>query len=116
MPSRTGPDALCAAAEHVLTLGLGGRATLVRAWRAPLPPWPPASAAPAPTELLVGLHLDASACSGLVDRGPTPGEEAAAAAFTRLWGPKAETRRFKDGAIVHAVVWEVRAARRRSPW
>ena len=34
------------------------------------------------------------------------------AAWVSLWGAHSETRRFKDGAIVHAVVWEAAAAAR----
>ena len=59
-----------------------------------------------PTELCVGFYLRPEVCDSLVDRGPAPGNEVAIAEWMRLWGSKSETRRFKDGAIVHTVVWE----------
>jgi hypothetical protein len=33
--------------------------------------------------------------------------------FRRVWGPKSELRRFRDGAIVEAVVWASHADRQR---
>ena len=44
--------------------------------------------------------------SRIVDRGPPADAAAAAAEFRRFWGDRAELRRFKDGAIVEAVVWQ----------
>lgn len=85
--------------------GLAERATLVRAWRTPPPPWKLYERAPSTSQLFIGLHLQAQLCLALVDRGPTP-ESDSAAAWRRLWGARSETRRFKDGAIVNAVVWE----------
>ena len=67
-------------AIHVLQ-GLGERAMLVRAWRAPLLPWHPASAHPPPAEVYVGIHLRPELCDSLVDRGPAPGDEAVVAAW-----------------------------------
>jgi Nrap protein domain 3 len=42
----------------------------------------------------------------LVDRGPPADSGRAAAAFRKLWGEKAEMRRFPDGAIHEAVAWD----------
>ena len=42
----------------------------------------------------------------LVDRGPAASEAAKLPAWSALWGDKSQARRFKDGAIVHALVWE----------
>ncbi|KAG5179919.1 Nrap protein-domain-containing protein [Tribonema minus] len=56
-------------------------------------------------ELVVGLLLNAESAARAVDRGPSAEDAAAAAAFRAFWGARAELRRFKDGAIVEAVVW-----------
>lgn len=94
--------------EALLPRGFGARSRLVRAWHPRLEPWallapPPAQPASA---LHVGVWLDAGKAASLVDRGPSPAQEAETAAWLALWGPRSETRRFKDGAIVNAVVWE----------
>lgn len=56
-------------------------------------------------ELTVGLLLNATHTSRTTDRGPTPEEKKKAAAFRKLWGPKAELRRFPDGSIIESVTW-----------
>lgn len=57
--------------------------------------------------LVVGLTLNTETCNRVVDRGPPADDAAATAEFVKLWGTKkAQLRRFKDGAIVHAVVWD----------
>jgi Nrap protein nucleotidyltransferase domain 4/Nrap protein domain 3 len=53
----------------------------------------------------IGLQLDTSTAMRSVDRGPTADDHDAAAAFRQYWGTLSELRRFKDGAIVEAVVW-----------
>ena len=40
-----------------------------------------------------------------VDRGPPASDEMACVSFKQFWGQKSETRRFKDGSIIEAVVW-----------
>lgn len=104
-----------AAVESVLSAGLARRARLVRCWREPLARQPLLpSSAPTPdgaSTVHVGVILEPALVAGLVDRGPVPGSEGAAA-WSDLWGQKSETRRFKDGAVVHAVVWEADEASR----
>jgi U3 small nucleolar RNA-associated protein 22 len=66
-----------------------------------------ASVAVSPTgrsSLVLGITLNPDTCFRVVDRAS--GADTGADAFLQLWGPKAELRRFKDGAIVHACVWE----------
>jgi hypothetical protein len=79
-------------------------------WLAPEPlVWPLHTPPPTPSCLLVASVANPapSVASRMVDRGPAPEAAAAAAAFNALWGPHlAELRRFADGAIVNAVVWE----------
>ena len=55
--------------------------------------------------LVVGLKINGDTCHRAVDRGPPADDIAGVKAFMDLWGDAAELRRFKDGAIVHAVVW-----------
>lgn len=56
--------------------------------------------------ITVGLRINSDTCHRFVDRGPPADDISASPAFVALWGPrKAQLRRFKDGAIVHAVVW-----------
>jgi hypothetical protein len=112
------PAVVAAEAARVLGAALGDRVTLLRpllvsdgggAWPAPeAPTWALTAPAPAPTALWVGLTLAPGAApSRVVEKGPPPEAPAACAAFLRLWGPAlAELRRFGDGAITHAVVWD----------
>ena len=56
--------------------------------------------------LVIGLRINAQTCSRIVDRGPPANDTGATSSFVALWGKeKAQLRRFKDGAIVHAVLW-----------
>jgi U3 small nucleolar RNA-associated protein 22 len=56
--------------------------------------------------ITIGMRMNRDACHRIVDRGPPADETEASANFVALWGKeKAQLRRFKDGAIVHAVVW-----------
>ena len=56
--------------------------------------------------LVLGISINPDTCHRLVDRGPPADDAEATEAFLNLWGrEKAQLRRFKDGAIVHAVVW-----------
>lgn len=57
------------------------------------------------THLILGLTVDSTAID-FVDRGPPMEDTKGVSAFRNLWGNKAELRRFKDGAIIYAVVWE----------
>ena len=106
-----------AAIEAILLLGLKERLQLCRAWRTPLTQWDPlsiasASASSSSSCLLIGLWLDASKSLALVDRGPSPNNPSDVTRWKNIWGDKSETRRFKDGAILHAVVWDVSNAER----
>jgi len=57
-------------------------------------------------QITIGVRINRETCSRLVDRGPPANETKPSADFVALWGKrKAQLRRFKDGAIVHAVVW-----------
>lgn len=56
--------------------------------------------------IVIGVCINSDTCHRLVDRGPPANEVEASRDFVALWGEKkAQLRRFKDGAIVHAAVW-----------
>ena len=113
--STTGVDAselTCtgvAAVEGLIALGMGERVEMCRAWRPPLARWEPIGADEngAGRPMLVGMWLDAGKALQVVDRGPSPSNAAESKAWKALWGDHSETRRFKDGSIIHAVVWDV---------
>jgi U3 small nucleolar RNA-associated protein 22 len=58
------------------------------------------------------MQVDPAAALRAVDTGPSADQAAAAAAFRAFWGERAELRRFADGQICEAVVWEVGPAER----
>ncbi|KAL3811309.1 hypothetical protein ACHAXA_005395 [Cyclostephanos tholiformis] len=56
--------------------------------------------------LVVGIRIDPNASRRVVDRGPPAEDVRGTDAFVALWGEvHAQLRRFQDGAIVRAVVW-----------
>jgi U3 small nucleolar RNA-associated protein 22 len=72
--------------------------------RTPKPPVP--SADQHEQYMVVGLRIDPNASRRVVDRGPPAEDIEGTNAFVSLWGEKfAQIRRFQDGAIVRAVVW-----------
>lgn len=62
----------------------------------PLPPFCPPSLP----------QVDPTSALRTLDMGPPADKADAAKAFRAFWGNKAELRRFQDGAITEAVVWE----------
>ncbi|GAA6010745.1 hypothetical protein JCM11491_002926 [Sporobolomyces phaffii] len=61
---------------------------------------------PTSVDLSLGILLDPTESSRLVDQGPSAEDEAACEEFRSFWGNKSELRRFKDGSIVESVVWD----------
>ena len=56
--------------------------------------------------IVIGISINPDTCHRFIDRGPPADDAEATKSFLSLWGKdKAELRRFKDGAIVYAVVW-----------
>lgn len=55
--------------------------------------------------LTINLLIDAEAAHNVLERGP-PADDPSAEAFRNFWGEKSNLRRFMDGAICEAVVWE----------
>ncbi|CAO1629437.1 unnamed protein product [Parajaminaea phylloscopi] len=64
-------------------------------------------AGPAADTVEVGLLYDGAQAFKIVEHGPSPDDKAAAEAFQTFWGEVAELRRFKDGRILHSIVWEI---------
>ncbi|DBA04390.1 TPA: hypothetical protein N0F65_009986 [Lagenidium giganteum] len=61
---------------------------------------------PALRKVAIGLRINPDNVSRIVDKGPSTDDVDASAEFRRFWKNQSELRRFKDGAIVEAVVWE----------
>jgi U3 small nucleolar RNA-associated protein 22 len=55
--------------------------------------------------IVIGVSINPETSQRAVDRGPPSDDVEQGAAFLKLWGKKAQLRRFKDGAIIQAVVW-----------
>jgi U3 small nucleolar RNA-associated protein 22 len=55
--------------------------------------------------IVLGLSVNPETSQRMVDRGPPAEHTQQVQSFVELWGKRAQLRRFKDGAIVQAVVW-----------
>lgn len=55
--------------------------------------------------IVLGFSINPETSQRAVDRGPPSDNHSEVQKFLDLWGKKAQLRRFKDGAIVQAVVW-----------
>ena len=55
--------------------------------------------------MTIGLLLDTDHTYSIVTMGP-PADSLEAIEFRSFWGDKSELRRFQDGAINEAVIWE----------
>uniref|UniRef100_A0A8C9VAJ2 Nucleolar protein 6 n=1 Tax=Scleropages formosus TaxID=113540 RepID=A0A8C9VAJ2_SCLFO len=91
----------------LLQLGLGKRIHLLTHSLTADPEWSVDSEPPKhkdQTPLSFGLLLNPEHSSSVLERGP-PADSPEAAEFRQLWGPRAELRRFQDGAITEAVLW-----------
>ncbi|XP_074526984.1 nucleolar protein 6 [Halichoeres trimaculatus] len=92
----------------LLQRGLGQRIHLLTHSLSPDPEWPVESEAPkhkAQPPLSFGLLLKPDLAISVLERGP-PADSPKAAEFRQLWGSRSELRRFQDGAITEAVLWE----------
>ena len=58
--------------------------------------------------ILLAVRVDASRVLRSIERGPMADDNPAASSFRSLWGDLSELRRFQDGGICEAVVWEQR--------
>lgn len=55
--------------------------------------------------IVIGIAINPETCQRVVDRGPPAEETDNVKKFMDFWGKKAQLRRFKDGAVVPAIVW-----------
>ncbi|ORY28154.1 Nrap protein [Naematelia encephala] len=88
-------DALSTSTATILRQGLSTRVRLVHVT--------PVSE----TILSVGIVYDPTQATRILDIGPSTEQAVETDAFRKLWGEKAELRRFKDGSIAESVVWDV---------
>ncbi|XP_034025956.1 nucleolar protein 6 [Thalassophryne amazonica] len=103
--------ALCALLS-LLQRGLGQRIRLLTHSLAPDPEWSVESDAPkhkTQPPLCFGLLLNPELAASVLERGP-PADSPKAAEFRQLWGSRSELRRFQDGAITEAVLWDGESA------
>ncbi|CAJ0827726.1 12110_t:CDS:10, partial [Entrophospora sp. SA101] len=96
---------------NLLGEGLSDRVNLIAINYTKLPSWdiseqPKSFLFSKAAKLFIGLIFNLDQSNRLVDYGPSPEDIGAAAKFKKLWGKKAEIRRFKNGSILECVVWE----------
>lgn len=107
--------------ESLVRTALGDRATLVRVAARSLAS-PRVSSTQSARDLLVpslprrtilvGACLDPELASRLIDVGPSAENLVLAKQFQAFWGAQSSLRRFKDGKICEALVWESAPASR----
>ncbi len=100
------PPMSLAKALALVERGLGDRVHAVRCLKPRAEPWRIDGMPVANGGVTIGLSLNADNAFRTVDRGPAADDAPRAGDFQRLWGDRSEVRRFKDGSIVHAVVWD----------
>ncbi|XP_039731492.1 nucleolar protein 6 [Pteropus medius] len=106
-----GGDYVSAALGPLTTLleqGLGSRLQLLAHSRPPVSEWAISQDPPKHREsgtLTLGLLLRPEGLTSVLELGPEA-DQPEAADFRQFWGSRSELRRFQDGAIREAVVWE----------
>nr|XP_012318628.1 nucleolar protein 6 isoform X2 [Aotus nancymaae] len=106
-----GGDYVSAALGPLTTLleqGLGTRLHLLAHSRPPVPEWDISQDPPKHKDsgtLTLGLLLRPEGLTSILELGPEA-DQPEAAEFRQFWGSRSELRRFQDGAIREAVVWE----------
>lgn len=106
-----GGDYVSAALGPLTTLleqGLGSRLHLLAHSRPPVSEWDISQDPPKHRDsrvLTLGLLLRPEGLTSVLELGPEA-DQPEAAAFRQFWGSRSELRRFQDGAIREAVVWE----------
>ncbi|KAM6170327.1 nucleolar protein 6 isoform 2-T2 [Rhynchocyon petersi] len=106
-----GGDYVSAAMGPLTTLleqGLGSRLHLLAHSRPSVPEWEIGQDPPKHRDagaLILGLLLRPEGLTSVLEMGPEA-DQPEAADFRQFWGSLSELRRFQDGAIREAVVWE----------
>ncbi|KAB0392685.1 hypothetical protein E2I00_019301, partial [Balaenoptera physalus] len=104
------PKPMIRAFDHILHLrpGLGSRLHLLAHSRPPVSEWDISQDPPKHRDsgvLTLGLLLRPEGLTSVLELGPEA-DQPEAADFRQFWGSRSELRRFQDGAIREAVVWE----------
>ncbi|GMF32639.1 unnamed protein product [Phytophthora lilii] len=93
--------------ESVLSKALTDRVSLVRPIAEDAADWNMQyGSIPTQRKVVVGLRINSDNAWRIVDKGPSADDKVASTQFRQFWRGKSELRRFKDGAIIEAVVWE----------
>ncbi|XP_061469328.1 nucleolar protein 6 isoform X2 [Rhineura floridana] len=93
---------------RLLESGLAQRSLLLTHSLPQTPPWPIDADPPKHKDvgsLSFGLLLTPDFASGILERGPEA-DRPEAVEFRQFWGERSELRRFHDGAICEAVLWD----------
>uniref|UniRef100_A0A672TEP1 Nucleolar protein 6 n=1 Tax=Strigops habroptila TaxID=2489341 RepID=A0A672TEP1_STRHB len=96
----------------LLARGLSGRALLVAHSLPQIPEWPIDAEPPKHKDvgpLTFGLLFYPDFAASMLEKGPQA-DHPEALDFRTFWGEKSELRRFQDGSIREAVVWEANTA------
>uniref|UniRef100_A0A2R5L987 Nucleolar protein 6 n=1 Tax=Ornithodoros turicata TaxID=34597 RepID=A0A2R5L987_9ACAR len=94
----------------ILRRGLNRRISLLSARLTASPEWGLNVTPPEPEASVdFGIILNSPECYNLVDKGP-PADAPEALEFRNFWGDRSELRRFQDGSILEAVVWNAKLA------
>ncbi|NWS41074.1 NOL6 protein, partial [Probosciger aterrimus] len=96
----------------LLVRGLSGRALLVVHSLPQIPEWPIDAEPPKHKDvgpLAFGLLFYPDFAASMLEKGPQA-DHPEALDFRTFWGEKSELRRFQDGSICEAVVWEANTA------
>eukprot|EP00949_MAST-11_sp_MAST-11-sp1_P005117 g5117.t1 len=90
----------------ILGRALRDRAKLIRVvWHAPETPGA-LSQVPDRCPIAVGVLLDPQVAEQTLDKGPPADSEEEAMEFRSFWGKLSQLRRFRDGSILEAVLWD----------
>ncbi|ETO64236.1 hypothetical protein F444_18189, partial [Phytophthora nicotianae P1976] len=93
--------------ESVLSQALTDRVSLVRPVTEDDAEWNMQdNSLPMQRKVALGLRINSDNALRIVDKGPSADDKVASTQFRQFWRGKSELRRFKDGAIIEAVVWE----------
>ncbi|KAG7388325.1 Nucleolar protein 6 [Phytophthora pseudosyringae] len=93
--------------ESVLSRALTDRVNLVRPITEDGVGWNMQdNSLPMQRKVAIGLRINPDNALRIVDKGPSAEDKVASAQFRRFWRGRSELRRFKDGAIIEAMVWE----------
>eukprot|EP00058_Branchiostoma_floridae_P009064 XP_002594552.1 hypothetical protein BRAFLDRAFT_279825 [Branchiostoma floridae] len=93
---------------QLLNKALGNRVSLIGVRGHDFGQWSIGDAPPSLKDigrLTFGLLLNTEFSTSVLDKGP-PADQPQAAEFCEFWGDKSQLRRFQDGTICEAVVWQ----------